>query len=163
MSQVAMVSEVVTVVPELAPDVEDIPCPVCGVVCPNDVYCINCGYVHDPVMKKYQTPEQIEREKLRQKEFRIAVTKRERAEKQKSKQSKHRALMVRVGREFKRQNGRAARVGDIVRKKKLDESYDKGAFWYIRTPNGWRTSPSKKRKPTESQINRVCNEAKKGK
>ena len=161
MSQVAMVSEVVTVVPELTPVVEDSPCPICGLVCPNDLYCINCGYIHVPVMKKYQTPEQLESEKLKQKEFRIAATKREEVKKQKGKQSKHHSLMVRIGREFKRQNGRAAMVGDIVRRKKLDGSYDKGSFWYIKTPNGWRRSPSKKRKPTKSQIKRVCQDSRK--
>ena len=159
MSQVAYVSEVVTV-PELAPVVEDSACPVCGLVCPNDLYCINCGYILDPVMKKYQTPEQIEDEKQRQKEFSIEARKREKAKKQKRKQSKHHALMVRIGREFKRQNGKAAGVGDIVRRKKLDGSYDKGAFWYIKTPKGWVRSPSKKRKPTKAQINRVCQDSK---
>jgi len=118
MSQVAYVSEVVTV-PELAPVVEEVPCPVCGVFCPNDLYCVNCGYVHDPVMKKYQTPEQLESETQRQEEYRIAANKREKA---KRKQSKHHALMVRTGREFKRQNGKAAGVGDVVRRKKQDGS-----------------------------------------
>lgn len=156
MSELAMVSEVVTVVPELAPVVDDVPCPVCGLVCPNELYCVSCGYVHDPVMKKYQTPEQLESESQRQKEFKRAATKRERAEKQKNKQSKHHALMVRVGREYKHQNGKTAEVGDIVRRKKQDGSYDKGSFWYIKTPKGWIRSPFKKRKPTQNQIKRVC-------
>ena len=160
MSQVAYVGEVVTV-PELVPIGEDRDCPVCGEACPNELYCINCGYVHDPVMKKYQTPEQLESEKQRQEEYRIAATRREKAEKRKSKQSKHHALMVRIGREFKHQNGRAAGVGDIVRKRKLDGSYDKSAYWYIKTPKGWMNSPSKKRKPTKAQIKRVCQEPKK--
>ena len=156
MSQVAYVSEVVTV-PELTP-VVDSACPVCGEACPNDLYCINCGYIHDPVMKKYQTPEQLESETQRQEEYRIAATKREKA---KRKQSKHRALMVRVGREFKRQNGKTAKGGDIVRRKKQDGSYDKSAHWYIKTPKGWIRSPSKTRKPTKNQINRVCQDKKK--
>lgn len=27
---------------------EDIPCPQCGKVCPNQTYCVNCGRIHDP-------------------------------------------------------------------------------------------------------------------
>ena len=157
MSQVAYVSEIVTV-PEPTPIEEDIPCPVCGAVCPNELYCVNCGYVNDSLLKKYQTPEQIEEENKKQEEYRIAASEREKA---KRKQSKHHALMVKIGREFKRQNGKAAGVGDIVRRKKQDGSYDKGAFWYIKTPNGWMSSPSKKRKPTKAQINRVCQDKKK--
>ena len=162
MSQVAYVSELVTVT-ELAPVGEDMACPVCGEACPNELYCINCGYVHDPVMKKYQTPEQLESEKQRQEEYRIAATIREKAKKQKSKQSKHHTMMVRIGREYKRQNGKAAKVGNIVRARKQDGSYDKGAFWYIKTPKGWMSSPSKKRKPTKAQINRVYQGSKKKK
>ena len=159
MSQVAYVSEVVTV-PKLIPVVQEVPCPVCGAVCPNELYCVNCGYVYDSLLKKYQTPEQIEEENKRQEEYRIAASKREKA---KRKQSKHHALMVKIGREFKRQNGKAAGVEDIVRRKKQDGSYDKGAFWYIKTPKGWISSPSKKRKPTKAQINRVCQGPKKKK
>ncbi len=160
-----MTSENVTILPETEHTyevVEDSPCPVCGKVCPNDMYCINCGYVHDPIMKKYQTPEQIEAETENQKKHRIEAKRRARLESSKGKQSKYQAMMVKIGREFKRQNGKAAEPGDIVRRRKLDGSYDKGAFWYIRTPHGWRSSPSKKRKPTESQIKRVCLESKKG-
>ena len=150
-------NEIAAILPEARHThvLEDTPCPVCGVVCPNEMYCINCGYIHDPIMKKYQTPEQIEAEKKRQKEFRIIEKRKKAVSKSKRRQSKHHAMMVRIGREFKRQNGKAAEPGDIVRRKKLDGSYDKGAFWYIRTPNGWRKSPSKKRKPTKSQIKRV--------
>ena len=160
-----MTSEIVTILPEtehIHGFGEYSPCPICGKVCPNDMYCINCGYIHDPIMKKYQTPEQLEAEKENLEKYRIMAKKQARLESSKGKKSKHRALMVKIGREFKRQNGKTAETGDIVRRKKQDGSYDKGAFWYIRTPNGWRSSPSKKRKPTESQIRRVCQEPKKG-
>lgn len=33
---------------------EDGPCPVCGKVCPNQIYCINCGRVHDSRLLRLQ-------------------------------------------------------------------------------------------------------------
>ena len=68
MSQITINSELSANLPEVENRLaqlvlEDSLCPVCGKVCPNDSYCINCGYVYDPLLKKCQTHEQIEAEK----------------------------------------------------------------------------------------------------
>jgi hypothetical protein len=142
--------------------VEDSPCPVCGKVCPNESYCVNCGCVYDPVLKKYQTPKQIKAEKATHRKYQeIEAKKLEKLKKDQLK-SQRRVMMVKIGREYKRQHGRAAEVGDIVRMKKLDGSYNKSSNWYIKTKHGWKSSPSKKRKPTTSQIKRVCLDSQKG-
>ena len=169
MSQIIINSELSANLPEVENRlaqlvVEESPCPVCGKVCPNDSYCINCGYVYDPLLKRYQTHEQIEAEKEKHKKYKNTDA-RYRGTSNKStlgKQFNYRALMVKTGKEYKRQHGRAAETGDIVRRKNLDGSYNKGSIWYIKTAHGWRRSPSKKRKPTKSQIKRVCQDSKKG-
>lgn len=57
--------------------------------------------------------------------------------------------MARVGREFKRQNGRIAKVGDIVRDKNKSGSYNRGSPWFVKTPYGWRkVKYSRRRKKT---------------
>ena len=70
--------------------------------------------------------------------------------------------MIKFGKEFKRQHGRVAKPGDAVRRKNKDGSYNKGSIWQIRTPNGWRRSPTKYKKPTKSQINQLCKKSRKG-
>ena len=67
-------------------------------------------------------------------------------------------IRVHIGKEFIRQNGRRARVGDIVRTKKADGTYHRQADWYVRTPHGWRDTGSS-RKPTADQIKRICAKA----
>ena len=59
-------------------------------------------------------------------------------------------IKTHIGKEFERQKGRVAKVGDIVRTKKTDGTYHKGAFWYIKTRKGWRRFGLKK--PTRAQI-----------
>ncbi len=167
MSETSLIYETEQILPEIRKKpahkiLEDKPCPVCGKVCPNDMYCINCGFVYDPVLKKYQTPEMIKDEKANRRKFRLIEAKRlekSRKNKRGGKQSKHQSRMVEIGREFKRQFGRAAEPGEAVRRKNLDGSYNKSSIWYIKTPRGWRGSPSKTRKPTVSQIKRVCRDA----
>ena len=164
MSQIATIIEPTqnpaTVEHEFVRD-EDASCPICGKMCPNDSYCVNCGYVYDPVLRKYQTHDQIEAEKENQKLFQNADTKNqdELNKNAPRNQSKHQAKMAKIGREYKRQHGRVAEVGDIVRRKNGNGSYDKGSVWYIKTKHGWRSSPSKKRKPSKSQIKRACSES----
>lgn len=48
-----------------------------------------------------------------------------------------RGIKIHIGKEFVRQNNRKVKIGDIVRKKKVDGTYHKGAFWYIYTNKGW--------------------------
>ena len=142
---------------------EDSPCPFCGMVCPNDAYCINCGYVYDPVLKKYLTLEQTEVEKGKEKKPTFMVNRNSDGsfkDLPKGGHTKYSSMIVKIGKEYKRQNGRAAKSGDIVRRKNYDGSYNKGSVWYIRTPKGWTRSPSKKRKPTKAQIKRVCRDSK---
>lgn len=63
-------------------------------------------------------------------------------------------IKTHIGKEFERQKGRVAKIGDIVRTKKSDGTYHKGAFWYIKTRKGWRKFGLKK--PTKSQIVKAC-------
>ncbi len=78
----------------------------------------------------------------------------------KKKRNTFQGIAVHIGKEYVRQHGRPARVGAIVRKKKLDGSYHRGAFWYVRTPNGWRKSGP--RKPTRAKIRALCRRSRKG-
>ena len=57
--------------------------------------------------------------------------------------------------DFKRNQGRAPRVGDVHRCIDKDGTYHDQAFWYVRTKNEWRRSPTEQRKPTKSQIKKV--------
>lgn len=56
----------------------------------------------------------------------------------------HNGAMTRIGREWKRQHKRKAKVGDVVRDKNKDGSYNKGSPWYVKTLFGWR--PVKKKR-----------------
>jgi hypothetical protein len=71
-------------------------------------------------------------------------------------------IRVHIGKEFKRQHGRTAREGDVVRTKNKDGSYNKGAEWYVYTSHGWRNSNSHKR-PTQKQVDTICSNARKSK
>ena len=56
---------------------------------------------------------------------------------------------VKIGKEFKRQKGRTAKVGDLVRRKNKDGSYNTGSPWYVKTRYGWRSvkkAPKQKRR-----------------
>jgi hypothetical protein len=64
--------------------------------------------------------------------------------------------------DFKRQEGRSPRVGDVVRHENKDGSYHQQAMWYIRTENGWRRSPTERRKPTPTEIRRTNRESRRG-
>ena len=60
--------------------------------------------------------------------------------------------LIKIGREFKRQFGRSPRVGDLVRVKNKNGSYNKGSTWKIRTKYGWRKSKTGTLKPTKTQV-----------
>ena len=64
-------------------------------------------------------------------------------------------ISIHIAAQFKKQRGRRAKVGDIVRTKRLDGKYHKGAYWYIKTHNGWRVSPTHTMKPSKAQIRKV--------
>ena len=71
-------------------------------------------------------------------------------------------IAVHIGKEYKKQNGRKAKVGDIVRTKKKDGSYHGGAWWYVRTPDGWRRSPTGTRKPSRFHVSRLIKNSREG-
>lgn len=69
-------------------------------------------------------------------------------------------IATHIGKEFVRQTGRVAKIGDIVRKKKSDGTYHKGAYWYVRTRFGWRRAGMKR--PTAAEIKEILKKARKG-
>lgn len=79
----------------------------------------------------------------------------------KKKRNTYQGIAVHIGKEFFRQRRRRARTGDIVRKKKKDGSYHRGADWYVKTKYGWRDSGSPI-KPTRAKIRRICARSRKG-
>ena len=72
------------------------------------------------------------------------------------------AMMIKFGKEFSKQHGHAAKVGDIVRHKNGDGSYNKGSIWQIKTKHGWRRSVTKYRKPTAAEIRKQMKNSRKG-
>ncbi len=76
--------------------------------------------------------------------------------------SSFRGMHIHTAADFKRQNGRAAEVGDVVRHKNRDGSYHEQAMWYVKTEHGWRRSPTEQRKPTEAEIRRVNERSRRG-
>lgn len=78
----------------------------------------------------------------------------------KKKKNTFQGIAVHIGKEYVRQHGRPARVGAIVRKKKSDGSFHRGAFWYVKTPNGWRKAGQ--RKPSRAKIRALCRRSRKG-
>ena len=80
----------------------------------------------------------------------------------KKKENNFHGIAVHIGKEFKKQHRRVARIGECVRFKTKSGAYHQQAFWYIRTKNGWRKSPTGTRKPTNSQIQRINENSRKG-
>ena len=79
----------------------------------------------------------------------------------KKKQNNFLGIQIHIGKEFVRQRGRKAKVGEVVRTKKKNGTYHKGAFWYIRTKHGWRKTRSTT-KPSAATIKSICKRARKG-
>ena len=73
----------------------------------------------------------------------------------------HHGTMTHIGKTFKKQRGRKAKVGDVHRTKKLDGHYHANAPWYVMTPHGWRKTSFTK-KPTRAQVKRVCEKSRRG-
>jgi len=80
----------------------------------------------------------------------------------KKQQNNFHGIASHIGREFVRQHGRPAKLGDIVRTRRKDGEYHKGASWYIKTPNGLRKSPTGTRKPSRKVIETVIRDSRKG-
>lgn len=69
---------------------------------------------------------------------------------------------VRLGVEFRKQNGRAADIGDIVRSKAADGSYKGSSEWAVKTQYGWRSCRTGTKKPTRGEVEWVLLSSKKG-
>ena len=80
----------------------------------------------------------------------------------KKKENNFHGIATHIGIQFRKQHGRRARTGDLVRTRTKDGSYHKGASWYIKTPHGWRKSPTGTRKPTRSQVRKIMKRSRKG-
>ena len=80
----------------------------------------------------------------------------------KGKYTSFHGTMVHIGQEFKKQKGRRARVGDLVRTKNKNGSYNKNAVWYLKTKFGWRRAGTGARKPTRADINKRLKTARPG-
>lgn len=80
----------------------------------------------------------------------------------KKKKNTFRGIAVHVGKEFKRQRGKVAKVGDIVRFKKSDGTYHKQAEWYVKTKFGWRKARTGQARPSAKQIITVLKTSRKG-
>ncbi len=74
----------------------------------------------------------------------------------------HHGKVTHIGKEFARQHGKEAEVGDIVRTKTKDGTYHERAPYYIKTRHGWRKSPTGKEKPDEQTIERVNENSREG-
>lgn len=79
----------------------------------------------------------------------------------KKKENNFHGIQTHIGIEFRRQHGRKAKVGDCVRFKRKDGGYHEQAFWYVRTPHGWRKA-THKTKPSAATIQAIIKRSRKG-
>lgn len=77
------------------------------------------------------------------------------------KENNFHGIAVHIGKEYARQHGRPAKVGEAVRFKTKTGKYHEQAFWYVRTPHGWRRA-THTTKPTAAQIRAICANSRKG-
>jgi len=80
----------------------------------------------------------------------------------KKKKNRFHGIAIHLGKEFKKQHRRLARIGDIVRFKKSDGTYHKQAEWYVKTKFGWRKARTGQARPSENQIITVLKTSRKG-
>jgi hypothetical protein len=71
-------------------------------------------------------------------------------------------IAVHIGAQYRKEHGRAARTGDVHRTRKSDGTYHEQAMWYVRTPHGWRKSPTGTVKPSAKVIRAVIAGARPG-
>jgi len=80
----------------------------------------------------------------------------------KKKENTFQGIAVHIGKEYKRQWGKVAKVGNVVRFKKLDGTFHKQAEWYVKTKFGWRKSRTGQTIPNWRQIQTVLKTSRKG-
>lgn len=78
------------------------------------------------------------------------------------KQNNYQGIAAHIGAAFKRDHGRPARTGDLHRTRKADGSYHAQAWWYVKTPHGWRKSPHGTRRPTPAEVAAIIGAARPG-
>jgi len=79
-----------------------------------------------------------------------------------TKSGSYQGAAIHHGKEFAKQHGRPARVGEVVRTQKNDGTYHTTARWYCKTDHGWREVGTTA-KPSKKQILLVMHQARKGK
>lgn len=79
----------------------------------------------------------------------------------KKKKNNFQGISIHIGNEFKKQNGRTAKIGDSVRTKNKSGSFHKSAEFYVKTKNGWRSTGNQK-KPTKAEIKKLNENSRKG-
>ena len=79
----------------------------------------------------------------------------------KKKRNTYQGIAVHIGKEYARQHGRPAKIGAVVRKKRKDGKFHRGADWYVKTRHGWRDTGSPRR-PTPARIRQICRRARTG-
>ena len=80
----------------------------------------------------------------------------------KKKENTFQGIAVHIGKEFKKQHNKIAKVGNVVRFKKLDGTYHLQAEWYIKTKFGWRKTRTGQRKPNDYEAKQVLKTSRKG-
>ncbi len=78
------------------------------------------------------------------------------------KENTYQGIAVHIGAQFKKQNGRTAKVGELHRTRKADGSFHRQAAWYVLTRHGWRKSPTLTRKPSPAQVRTILEGARPG-
>jgi len=71
-------------------------------------------------------------------------------------------IATHIGKEFERQHGHTAAVGEVVRTKRKNGQFFDQANWYIRTHKGWRESSSRSSRPTAEDIEAAIKKARRG-
>jgi len=66
--------------------------------------------------------------------------------------SSRRGMNIHLTADFKRQEGRDPKVGDVHRRENRDGSAHAQSFFYVRTDHGWRRSETEQQRPTAAQV-----------
>ncbi len=80
----------------------------------------------------------------------------------KKKENTYHGIQTHIGKQFIAQTGRRAKTGDIHRTRKADGTFHRQAMWYVKTPHGWRKSPTEFRRPTPKEIRLIISTARAG-
>lgn len=71
-------------------------------------------------------------------------------------------ISVHIAAEFRKDHGRAPKVGDIHRTRTSTGAFHRAAYWYVLTPHGWRRAASETRRPTPAEIKAIVNHSQPG-